>query len=182
MATQSPWERSQASFPSSHCLDQTRSPSVVITADAISPAHRVSDCYSVEGDQLPSANVSRDLLTWMPSYPQRSKGRRFPGSSLGGRICLKKPELLRYQMQKLITTVQNFGSTRFSPECSSLKSWRSLAWGRPSPGRGEVCPHPDTNPLVLLILRHCKSRVNLWGGQCQRATGHILCPATSLWR
>ncbi len=119
MATQSPWERSQASFPSSHCLDQTRSPSVVITADAISPAHRVSDCYSVEGDQLPGANVSRDLLTWMPSYPQRSKGRRFPGSSLGGRICLKKPELLRYQMQKLITTVQNFGSTRFSPECSN---------------------------------------------------------------
>src|SRR5687768_10210540 len=63
LATQSPWERSQASFPSSHCLDQTRSPSVVITADAISPAHRVSDCYSVEGDQLPGANVSRDLLT-----------------------------------------------------------------------------------------------------------------------
>jgi hypothetical protein len=120
LATQSPWERSQASFPSSHCLDQTRSPSVVITADAISPAHRVSDCYSVEGDQLPGANVSRDLLTWMPSYPQRSKGRRFPGASLGGRICLKKPELLRYQMQKLITTVQNFGSTRFSPECSQL--------------------------------------------------------------
>jgi len=36
----------------------------------------------------------------------------------------------------------------------------SLAWGHPSRGGGEVRPLPDINPLILLILRPCKSRVN----------------------
>ncbi len=40
------------------------------------------------------------------------------------------------------------------PPLGSSRLWRSLAWGRPSPGRGEVRPHPDTIPLILLILRH----------------------------
>ena len=35
----------------------------------------------------------------------------------------------------------------------------SLAWGYPSRGRGEVRSLPDTNPLILRILRPCKSRV-----------------------
>ncbi len=35
----------------------------------------------------------------------------------------------------------------------------SLAWGHPSRGGGEVRPLPDINPLILLILRPCKSRV-----------------------
>ena len=88
-----PWERFWPSFPTSYRLDQTRSSSAFATADTIRPAHRVSDCCSVEGDQLPGANVLGDPLTWMPSHPQRSEGRRFLGSSLGGRMGLFEPEL-----------------------------------------------------------------------------------------
>ena len=44
------------------------------------------------------------------------------------------------------------------PICFS-RSWISLAWGRPSPGRGDVWPLPETNPLILVVLRLCKSGV-----------------------
>src|SRR5437588_11207354 len=36
----------------------------------------------------------------------------------------------------------------------------TLGLGVPSPGRGDVLPLPDRNPLILLVLRCCKSRVN----------------------
>ncbi len=35
----------------------------------------------------------------------------------------------------------------------------TLGLGVPSPGRGDVLPLPDRNPLILLVLRCCKSRV-----------------------
>jgi hypothetical protein len=44
------------------------------------------------------------------------------------------------------------------PAALLAKAWVSLAWGRPSQGRGEVLPLPDTNKLILLVLRYCKSR------------------------
>ena len=81
-------------------LGQTRSSSTFATADAIELAYRVADCYSVEGELLPGANVLGDPLTWMSSNPQRSKGRRFLGSSLGGRMELVEPVFLCYQALK----------------------------------------------------------------------------------
>src|SRR6267142_4970136 len=39
------------------------------------------------------------------------------------------------------------------------RSWISLAWGHPSQGRGDVWPLPDTDQLILLAFRDCKSRV-----------------------
>jgi hypothetical protein len=33
--------------------------------------------------------------------------------------------------------------------------------GVPSQGRGDVLPLPDRNPLILLVLRCCKSRVKI---------------------
>ena len=81
-------------------LDQTRSSSTFATADAIELAYRVADGYSVEGELLPGANVLGDPLTWMSSNPQRSKGRRFLGSSLGGRMEGVEPVFLCYQALK----------------------------------------------------------------------------------
>jgi hypothetical protein len=39
------------------------------------------------------------------------------------------------------------------------RSWMRLAWSTPSRGWGDVLLLPDTNQLILLVFRHCKSRV-----------------------
>src|SRR5436853_7090396 len=93
---------------------------------------------------------------WRRSLPLDSlKARRFKMSSNPSSPCLRIED---------------------QPLCFA-RLWMGLAWGRPSQGRGDVLPLPDRNPLILFVLRHCKSRVmnhvSTLGNELQHLTSHL---------